>query len=169
MQDVFNVPEVKFEEFNQLMIEEGFLKIDADEDGLPKLLKIKNIESYRTMMVFFNTQRMTEDEKKLQISEGCQKILQAVLNQLTGKAGQDDPIEADLTSVFQVFRNNNIKVTEDDFKDAVKAGFAEDVVVGGQNNLTALIHYKKLKKMFPSIRLMNAVKRVNASKAKSQS
>ena len=39
-----------------------------------------------------------------------------------------------------------------------------DILVGGGNKLTTTVNYMKLKKLYPCIKMMNAVKKINESK-----
>ncbi len=165
MFDVYNIPEIKYEEFTNMLKSEYFISIGDDEDGLPKIIKIEDPERFREMMVFFNNQRILDDEKKLRISFKCERFLQRIIEQLE-EAEVDKPRwKADITVILEDFKAHNIPITERDLRDAVEAGFVEDILVGEGNKLTSVINYEKLQKMFPSIRMMNAVKRINEAKA----
>jgi len=163
--DVFNLPEVKFEEFMRLCTEGHFLEISDDVDGLPKIIRVSHIDQFRQMVVFFNTQRVTEDAKKIKVSSRCETFLGAILRQLAAAGVDKDKWQADISSILNEFKVKGINVSDEDLRDAVTCGLCEDILVGGGNNLTSVINYSKLKKLFPSIRMMNAVARVNDSKA----
>lgn len=163
--DVYNIQEVKFEEFNHLLRKEGMLEIDLDHDKLPKLMKVKNVDSFRAMLVFFNTQRLTEDAKKIIISEKCQKFLKAIIDSLTLKGIVDEKAEVDISEILDGFKAKNEPITDEDLRDAIDAGLADDIMVGKGNRLSSTIQYSRVKKLYPAIKMMNAIKRVNESKA----
>jgi CRP-like cAMP-binding protein len=73
--DIFNLNEAKLEEFIQLLINEKIIEAALDEDGSPKILSVKEPETFRIFQVFFNTQRSMKDDKKLTISNKCEKFL----------------------------------------------------------------------------------------------
>jgi CRP-like cAMP-binding protein len=163
--DVFSIQEIKYEEFLNMLKTDHFVEMADDEDGLPRILRVKNVEDLRGMVVFFNTQRMVDDSKKLQISSKCERFLSRVLEQLNAK-GLDKPKGmADISAILDDFKSRNVPISDEDFKDAVDAKLAEDILVGEGNKLTAVINYEKLKRVFPAIRMMNAIKRVNEAKA----
>ena len=161
--DIFNVPEIKFEEFLNMLKTEHFVEIRKDDDGLPKVIHVHNPDDFRSITVFFNTQKLLEDHKKLQVSSKCERFLSRVMEQL--KASDKPQAMANISAILADFKSRNVPITDADFKDAVEAGLAEDILVGEGNTLTSVIHIEKLRKVFPAIRLQNAIKRINESKA----
>jgi CRP/FNR family cyclic AMP-dependent transcriptional regulator len=73
--DIFSVNEAKLEEFIQLLVAEKIIDVAMDEDGSPKNLLIKEPETFRIFQVFFNTQRSMKDDKKITISNKCEKFI----------------------------------------------------------------------------------------------
>ncbi len=164
--DVMAIPEVKLEEFMNLLRNEQFLEIAPDEDNLPRLIQISNLDRFRSMLVFFNTQRTLTDDKQLDISGKCEKLLKKILDQLVAAGGDSPKMKADITVILDDFKSRNVPITEEDLRDAVKAGIAEDLLVGAGNNLSSVIDLEKLKKLYPSIKLMNSIASENEDKAK---
>lgn len=165
MMDIFSLPEIKYEEFFNLLANEGFVKVAHDEDGLPKLIQIRDIESIRSIMVFINMQRSMDESKQLKISTKCERILQKIVNQLMARLEKSTEAQADLSAILAEFKDEGTPMSEEDIKDAVDAGLVGDVMVGEKNNLSVTVHFDKLKKVFPSLRFSNAIKRLNESKA----
>lgn len=161
--DVFNVPEIKFEELLNILKDEQYVEMAKDEDGLPKNLRMRNPDQFRSIAIFMNQQKLVEDEKKLKISPKCERILSRVMEQL--KTADKPQAQANITVILKDFKERNVPITEEDFKDAVTAGLAEDLLVGEGNTLTSVINIDKVRKVFPAIRLQNAIKRVNETKA----
>lgn len=163
--DVYNCGELKWEEFQQLLKTEHFIEIGNDEDGLPKIVKVADLDRFRSMVVFFNTQRVTDDAKKLKISSKCERFLKRIIEQLTLK-GLDKPSgQCDISIILDDFKSRSVPINEDDLRDAVAAGLSEDILVGEGNKLSAVIHYEKLKTVFPSIKMLNAVAKLNDVKS----
>ncbi len=164
--DIFNVPEIKFEEFLNMMKNESYVEVRKDEDGLPKVLYFSRPDDLRLITVFFNTQKLLEDEKKLKISPKCELFLTRVIDQL--KTADKPQAMANISAILEDFKSRDVHITDADFKDAVLAGLAEDILVGSGNQLTSVINIDKLKKVLPAIRIQNAIKRINAVKAGGQ-
>lgn len=161
--DVFNVPEIKFEELLNILKDEQYVEMAKDDDGLPKNLRMRNPDQFRSIAIFMNQQKLVEDEKKLKISAKCERILSRVLEQL--KTADKPQAQANITAILNDFKERNVPIGDEDFKDAITAGLAEDLLVGEANTLTSVINIDKLRKVFPAIRLQNAIKRVNETKA----
>lgn len=163
--DVYAIHEVKFEEFMNVLKDIGTLKLAKDEDGLLKMVQITNPEDLRNMLVFFNTQRMLEDNKKLTISKDCTTFLKFILNWLRSAGASQPRVEADISAIVGDMRAANLNISEESLKDAVDAGLCEDIVVGASNKLTSVVNYEKLKSIYPSIVLTNAIRELNEDKA----
>ncbi|MBK23464.1 MAG: hypothetical protein CME70_05600 [Halobacteriovorax sp.] len=167
MMDIFNIQEVKYEEFIQMLKNEHFIEIADDEDGLPRLVKVASVDRFRSLLVFFNTQRITVDEKKLNISDNCERFLKAILDQFILGKVENDKHPADISVILNEFKEMHLPITDEDLNDAITAGFAEDIIIGEGGKLTSIVDYAKLKKSYPAIKMMNAIKRINQSKNKS--
>ena len=63
------------------------------------------------------------------------------------------------------FKANRIPISENDLRDAIDAGFVKEICVEEENQLSTKVNYEKLKKLFPSIRIMNAVRKINEAKS----
>lgn len=166
MLDIFNIQEVKYEEFIQMLKNENFIEIADDEDGLPRLVKVASVDRFRSLLVFFNTQRITVDEKKLVISDNCERFLKAILDQFILAKVDQPKHPADITAILDEFKQQNLPISDEDLNDAIVAGFAEDIVIGDGGKLTSVVDYEKLKKSYPAIKMMNAINRVNRGKNK---
>jgi CRP/FNR family transcriptional regulator, cyclic AMP receptor protein len=162
--DVYNIPEVKIEEFNHLLRKEGILELELDKDKLPKIMKVKNIDAFRAMLLFFNMQRVTDDSKKLKISPKCQKFLKAIMDNLVLQGITDDKAEVNISDILDGFKTKNVPICDTDLRDAIDAGLTGDIMVGKTNKLTSVVQYARVKKLYPAIKMMNAIKEVNDSK-----
>jgi len=163
--DIFNVNEAKLEEFVQLLIVEKIIEVAMDEDGSPKNLIVKEPESFRIFQVFFNTQRSMKDDKKLIITNKCEKFLIKALEQIEGKEVEDGKVEVDLSAIVDSFKEYNIPIGLDDFQGARSAKFCGEYKMEDNGRISALLNVDYLKRMFPVVRFMNALNRVNDAKA----
>ncbi len=166
MVDIFNISEVKLEELLNILKAEGLITVVNDENKLPKVYVIDSTETYKQFMVFFNTQRMLEDAKKLSISSKCQVFLAAIIVQLQGKADKEGKAVADIGKIMGEFKAKNVAITEEDLADASRAGHNGDIMVN-DGVVSTIVQITKLEKLFPSIRLMNAIKKLNEKKSTS--
>jgi CRP/FNR family transcriptional regulator, cyclic AMP receptor protein len=161
MQDVFTLQELKFEQFFLMLEEAEFIKVAPDEDKLMRLIQVRDVEMFRSMMVFLNMQRSQDDSKKMVISPKCEFLLKKMIEQALVKGLRDAEVSIDITSIL----NEHPDYTPEDIKDGVVAGFCDDVLVGEGNKLACTFYLEKTKKVFPSLRLINAIKKVNEAMA----
>ena len=163
--DVYAIPEIKFEEFLNLLKEADLLKLGKDEDGFPKIIQCYNPEDLRNILVFFNTQRALDETKKLQMSKECTIFLKFILSWLHRTGASGPRVEADISDIVSEIKAANLRISEESLKDAVVAGLCEDIIVGNENNLTSIINYEKLKNLYPAIVLKLAIEDLNKAKA----
>jgi CRP/FNR family transcriptional regulator, cyclic AMP receptor protein len=163
--DVFNFPDVKYEELLNTLKSEQFLNLAEDEDGQPKIIQVTELDSFRSIMIFFNTQRMLDDEKRTQVSYKCERILKSVLDQMEELKVTDAQAQTvNMSVIFEAFKERNIPIAQDDFTSAVVQGLAEDIYVGEGGVLSTKVNYVNLKKIYPSLKMVNALRRANESK-----
>jgi hypothetical protein len=124
------------------------------------------VERLRGYLEFFNNQRMLSDDKQLRISHKCEIFLRKILDQVLRKGFKGDTVNVNITSILDEFQEKNMGIDKDDLKDAIEEGFVRELVVDKGNIITAEVHLTLLKKMYSSIRIMNAVRRINEQKAK---
>lgn len=163
--DIFNVQEIKFEELMQILVEEKYVELDLDQDNLPKLVTVANVERLRGISAFLDNQRRVDDAKKLKISNKCERFLKRIIDQVVIKGFQGPSVEVDISSILLDFKERNVPIVDSDLKDAVDAGLCDDIIVGSANKLFSKVNADKLMKIFPAIKLMNAIEKVNEEKA----
>ncbi len=165
--DIFGIPEIKYEEFVQMLKEEHFVELLEDDRGLGNTMRVRNVDVFRRLMVFFNTQKYTADDKKLHISTKCERFLGAMMGQLKDSEIKKGIGIVDVSKILGEFRSRNVPIFEEDLSDAVVAGFCDDIVVGDGKRLSVKVEYDKLTKSFPSIKMMNIITRINEEKSES--
>lgn len=166
MLDIFNIQEIKYEEFINMLKNEQFIEIAEDENKLPNLVKVASVDRFRSLLVFFNTQRVSVDDKKLIISNKCEVFLKAILDQFILEGVVNDKHPANITAILDEFKKDQLRITDEDLSDAIKANLCGEIIIGGGGKLTSIVDYDKLKKTYPAIKMMNAINRVNLSKNK---
>lgn len=163
-QEIFSLQDVKIEEFIGLITNLGYMEIMKDQDNMPNVLVFKDADIFRALMGYVNTQRNTADEKKINISFKCEHILKKILEQLEGKGFQGDDIQADFGAILLEAKDKKIAIAAEDIKDAVDSDLVRDIIVGSENRLIVPVNYDKLKKTYPMIRFVNAIKKLNEQK-----
>ena len=106
-----------------------------------------------------------KDEKKLLISNKCEKFLIKALEQVESSEVINGVVEVDLTKIVNYFKEYNIGISLDDFQGARNAKFCGEYKMEDNGRITAPLNVDYLKKMFPVVRFMNAINRVNDAKA----
>jgi CRP/FNR family cyclic AMP-dependent transcriptional regulator len=164
--EIFNVNEAKLEEFIQLLTDERIIEVTIDETDATKVLSTREPEAFRIFQVFFNTQRTLRDDKKLNISAKCEKFLIKVMEECEKLPIENGKVEIELSKITSQFKEYNVPITLDDFAGAKAAKFCGEYKMGENNAISTDINYDYLKRMFPVVRFMNALNRVNDLKAK---
>ena len=164
--EVFNVNEAKLEEFLQLLVDEKIIEISVDENDATKILSTREPDTFRIFQMFFNTQRSLRDDKKLSISPKCEKFITKIIDDSEGKIVVDGKFDVNMTDIVSDFKKYNLGIVLDDFQGAKNAKFCGEYKMGENNIITAQINIDYMKRMFPVVRFMNAINRVNELKAK---
>ena len=182
-QEMYQIMEVKLESIITLLIQLGWLEVKEDEDKLPNLLLLKNIEVVRQIFIYYNGERHLPEEKKLRIGEKCETIIAKMIDKGTTLM-MDIPnlkIIDDVAPKFTKYYNitstaatvaiticselkaKNISVHPEHLDDGKNIGlFGEIVMKDGQ--IMVETDFQKVQKMYPIIRFMNAIKKSNAEK-----
>ena len=162
--EIFNINEAKLEEFIQLLSDEKILEVIVDEADASKVLITREPDTFRIFQLFFNNQRSMRDDKKLIISHKCEKFLIKVMEECEHLEVVDGKVDVELTKIVAHFKEYNMGITLDDFQGAKNAKFCGEYKMGEHNVISTTINLDYLKKMFPVIRFMNAINRVNEAK-----
>ena len=73
--EMYQIIEVKLETILTALIELGWLEVRDDDDKLPNVLILKNLEMIRQIFIFYNGERHLPDEKKMRISDKCEQLI----------------------------------------------------------------------------------------------
>lgn len=161
--DIYGTSEVKLEEFRLLLENEGFLTVANDQSNLPNNLIIRDIGVLRSIMIFLNGQRLLEDDKKIQLTDKAIKFVKTIINELAGNTGTEEFVSVDLTEILDRLANEGID--KDHYREIIDASLAKELIIDKGNKIFGKVHYQKLRKIYPALLIMNAVKRVNESKS----
>jgi CRP/FNR family cyclic AMP-dependent transcriptional regulator len=164
--EIFNVNEAKLEEFIQLLKEEKIIEIEVDDLDASKVLITREPDTFRIFQVFFNTQRSLRDEKKLIITPKCEKFIVKVMEECEQLPVVDGKVDLEISNVVNYFKEYNMGITLDDFSGAKNAKFCGEYRLGEKGSVTTTINIEYVRRMFPVVRFMNALNRVNELKAK---
>jgi CRP/FNR family transcriptional regulator, cyclic AMP receptor protein len=162
--DLHGFQEVKYEEFMHLLINENFIKMTKDSTGLEKIINVRDIELLRDLFMYINAQRVAGEDKQIIIGHRCELLLEVILKQITDKGIDKPKTQVNVSMALDTLEEEGAIVSEEDLKDAVEVGICEDILVDGNNMRTSVVDVLKIKKMFPPIKLLNAVTRFNDKK-----
>ena len=174
--DMYQIMESKLESILNLLVTLNLMEIGEDQDKLPNVILLKNIELIRQIFIFYNAERHLQDDKKLRISDKCELIIAKMLEKLPGNPVIDIPnlkTTEDFVPKFSKYyilnpviddmKAKNITINPDHLDDGRVTGlFGEVLMKDGQVFVEA--DMGKVQKMYPIIRFMNAVKKSNAEK-----
>lgn len=174
--DMYQIMEVKLESLINLLVQMGLMEIADDEDKLPHVYLLRNVEMIRQIFIYYNSERHLPEDKKLRITDKCEMIIAKILEKGNGnvkdipnlRSTEDNPAKFtkmyDLTSVLADFRAKNVNVNPGSLEDGKNVGlFGEIMIIDGINFIE--IDYAKVQKLYPVIRFMNAVRKMNQEKS----
>ena len=175
--DMYQIMESKLESILNLLVTLNLMGIVDDEDKVPNLLLLKNIEIIRQIFIFYNTERHLGDDKKMRISDKCEMIISKMLEKLPSNPVVDIPnlkITEDMAPKFTKYfvlnpvldelKAKNILINPDHLDDGKSVGlFGEVLMKDGKVFVEA--DMGKVQKMYPIIRFINAIKKSNTEKA----
>lgn len=174
--DMYQIMEVKLESVINLLAQMGLMEIQDDVDKLPHVYLLRNVEMIRQIFIYFNSERHLTDDKKLRITDKCEMIIAKILEKGNGnvkdipnlRSTEDSPAKFtkmyDLTPVLSDFRAKNVSVNPGSLEDGRNVGlFGEVMIIDGSNFIE--IDFAKVQKLYPVIRFMNAVRKMNQEKS----
>lgn len=175
-QDMYQIMDVKLESVLNILVQLGWMEIKEDDDKLPNILQMKNIDIIRQIFIYYNGERHLPEEKKMRIGEKCEMLIAKMIEKapsipLMDIMGQKeiDGVAPKFTKYYNVgplladFKTKHISINADHTDDAKNLGlFGEVVTKDGQ--VLVETDFPKVQKMYPVIRFMNAVKKLNSEK-----
>lgn len=176
-QDMYQIMEVKLESIINLLVNLDWMEIKDDEEKLPNLLLLKNIELIRQVFIYYNSERHLPEEKKMKVGDKCEMVLARMIEKASENPLMDIPnlkVTEEhtprftkyykLTNILNEFKSKNIVINPDHTSDGKNLGLFGEVVMKDGDVLVE-VDFSKVQKLYPIIRFMNAVKKSNQEKA----
>lgn len=176
-QDMYQIMEVKLESIINVLVQLGWMEIKEDEDKLPNLIHLKNLEIVRQIFIYYNGERHLPEDKKMRIGEKCEMLIAKMLEKAPSnplldiqnlKNVDDTPPKFtkyyNISPILDEFKASGINFHADQVDDGKNIGLFGDVLMKDELVLVE-IDFPKVQKFYPIIRFMNAVKKINAEKA----
>jgi CRP/FNR family cyclic AMP-dependent transcriptional regulator len=173
--DMYQILEGKLENIIGVLTQLGWMHIDEDADKLPNILLVKNIDNIRQVFIFYNSERHLAEEKRMRISDKCEMLISKIYEKgeelledipnlrITEEIQPKFTKQYPLNNIFEEFKAKNILMNVDTLDSGKNIGiFGEPSM--NNNRVSVEIDYKKLQKMYPIIRFINAIKRSNQEK-----
>ncbi len=176
-QDMYQIMEVKLESLIGLLVQLGWMEVKDDDDKLPNLFLLKNIEIVRQLFIFYNSERHLPEDKKMRIGEKCEMLIAKIIEKVPANSMMDIPnlkiIDdvppkftkyCNITPILAEFKANNVVIHTDHVDDGKNIGLFGEVLMKDGDVLVE-IDFPKIQKLYPIIRFMNAIKKSNTEKA----
>lgn len=174
--DMYQIMEVKLESILSVLTELKWIEVVDDEEKLPNLLILKNVDVLRQIFIFYNSERHLDDSKKLRVSEKSEILFSKMIDKVMSNPLVDIPnlkIIDDippkfvkyylLNPVLDEFKSKNISINPDHLDDGKNMGFIGELVIKDGSTFIE-IDFPKMQKLFPVIRFMNGIRKKNAEK-----
>lgn len=175
--DMYQIMDAKLESIVNLLVSLGWMEIQEDEDKLPNILLSKNLEIIRQIFIYYNGERHRPDEKKMRISDKCEMLIAKMIEKSAAnplidipnlKVIDDVPPKFtkyyNISSILSEFKEKGITIHVNHLDDGKNVGFFGEVLMRDGSVLVET-DLPKIQKLYPVIRFMNAVKKLNAEKS----
>lgn len=175
--DLYQIMDSKLESVLNTLFMLNLVDFENDEDKLPNVILLKNIDLIRQIFIFYNSERHLPDEKKMRISDKCEMIIAKMLEKLPGNPVIDIPnlrITEEhqpkftkyyvLTPIIQEFKDKNITINPEHLDDGKSVGMFGEVMMK-DGNVFVEADMAKVQKIYPVIRFINAMKKSNLEKS----
>ncbi len=169
--DMYQIMEVKLESIFNILVQLDWMEM-SDED-----ITLKNIETIRQIFIFYNSERHLPEDKKMRISDKCETLMGKMLELADKNPVTDipnlkitDEIKPRFTKQYllnpaiEELKAKNLHINPEVLDDGRNVGlfgelFSKDGQVSVETDLP------KVQKLFPVIRFMNAIRKMNAEKS----
>lgn len=164
--DIFNISEIKYEEFVRIMSELGYLNnqgpSEEDKNEYITLLKVK---FFREALGFIDEQRRLDDAKRLIIPPRSQAFMEKIIEQTEEKeVDKNGLVEVNLSEIYKKFKEDQSNIGQDDFLEVVSQGLAQEIVVGEKQAFLSKVKIVEIRKLFPIIQFINRINDLNDEK-----
>jgi CRP/FNR family cyclic AMP-dependent transcriptional regulator len=164
--DIYGIIESKLDEMIYILDEVGLLNIANDQDGLPKVLVLTNLDAIRSLFIFYNTEKHLTEDKKLKISAKCQTFLEALWKKIQSMPNiQSAMTLVGVSELLENWKNKGAGITVETLDEARLHGIVGDVIVNDDNSLAVEVNFTKMQKLLPNIKFMNRVLKSNQDKS----
>lgn len=164
--EIFGIIESKMDEMLIILSDIGALTVLEDNEGLPKNLVVKNLDSLRSYFIFYNTEKHLTEDKKLKIGKKCQIFLENIWAKIANTPNTDDALLlVEVDELLKVWLDKKMFITIDNLAEARNHGITGDAIIGDDEKLSVEVNYLKLKRQLPNIKLMNRILASNESKS----
>jgi CRP/FNR family cyclic AMP-dependent transcriptional regulator len=164
--DIFNLGDVKFEEFTRLLAQMNFISYQNDKDGQPNICIFPEAQIFKQIASFYHLQRTASDDKKIRVTEKGELLLEEMLGVLNAKQNATGKMELNIKTIIDDLKNKGKVVGIEDLNDAKKGGLVSEVMVIDAQTMNCTVDVDKLRSTLPPLKVLNAVDRFNQSKTK---
>ncbi len=174
--DMYQIMDAKLESVLTMLCQIGWMEVKEDDDGLPNHIYLKSLEIIRQVFIFYNSERTLPDEKRMRISDKCELLISKMIEKAPTNPVLDIPnlkIVDDvapkftkyyvLSPILEEFKTRNIPIHADTLDDGKNVSLFGEVLMK-DGVVFVECDLPKIQKMYPIIRFMNAVKKLNAEK-----
>ncbi len=165
--DIFGILESKLDEMMIILEELDLLQIDKDQDNLPKIFVLKNIDRIRALFIFYNTEKHLTEDKKLKVGKKCQIFLENIWKKIQNQPNTDSALTlVPIDDLLDYWKEKKMFISIDHLDDARVHGIVGEAIVGTDaSSLSIEVNYLKLKKLLPNIQFINRILESNQQKS----
>lgn len=163
--DIFSIMEAKLDAIIFILQELQYLELHNDQEGLPKVIVIKNLALIRNLFIFYNTERHLTEDKKLKIPTKTLNFLEKIWEQTKAPEGGQNIVMTPIDKIMAFWKEKNINISIDDLDIAKEHGLVGEVIVGESNQMEVEVFYERLQKNLPAMKFMDKILESNKEKS----
>jgi len=166
--DMYHIMDAKMESVLSVLAYLGWVSLTEEN------IESKHLDMIRQTFIYYNGERHLPQDKKLKISDNAESLMSLmiqagpkIMNIPNLKIDEDAPPKFTkyymLQPILSELKSKNLPVRPDSLDDGRNVGlFGEAAMIDGQYYIEC--DFAKVQKLYPVIRFMNAIKRLNIEK-----
>lgn len=169
--EIFAQSETKWEEFLQFLQESKLIELRADQDNVPNIIFIPDVEKIKLMFTFVNAQRAMKEEKKFSIGPKCESFMDNIIKQMKEKKQTETQItktptvKVELGTILSYYKERNIAIDINDLEDARRGRLLGEISLGDNQSYIVEVNTALLDTTWECIKFSNALKKWNERKS----
>jgi CRP-like cAMP-binding protein len=162
--EIYSLMEAKIETVLKILADLNIIQNQKNNGEATTNYKMLDLPRLKFFLLFFNSEKYLEAEKKLEVGNKCKDFLEEIYKQLTDEQKELDEYSFNIAPLLQDFNYRNIKIDPDDLSDAIRCGLLDEVQIVDNQNMSVSLKPKVIAQKLPIIRFKFELEKVNKAR-----